>query len=182
MTSVFKPLKSVNSLILVGIMASMGLAATAQTVAPAAPATTAAPAKAGPHAEGRRHDPAKMQARVAKRLTELKAQLKITPAQEAAWTSYSAAMQPPVGSGAKPDRAALKAEFAKLSTPERIDKMRALRSERMATMNNAMDQRGEATKTLYAALSADQKKVMDSQPMGRGGKGHGGHHGHHSKV
>jgi protein CpxP len=45
MTSVFKPLKSVNSLILVGIMASMGLAATAQTVAPVQPAPSATAAR-----------------------------------------------------------------------------------------------------------------------------------------
>lgn len=39
MTSMFKPLKSVQSLVLAGIMATAALAATAQTVAPAAPAT-----------------------------------------------------------------------------------------------------------------------------------------------
>ncbi|MDO8441758.1 MAG: hypothetical protein Q7S97_11250, partial [Polaromonas sp.] len=79
MTSVLKPLKSVNSLLLVGIMATMGLAATAQTMAPA---TSAAPSKedsyAGKHMG--RHDPAKMQAHRARRQAELKAELKLTPA------------------------------------------------------------------------------------------------------
>lgn len=182
MTSLFTPLKSVPSLILVGIMASAALAATAQTVAPAAPASAAAPAKAGGHHGDRmgRHDPAQMQARIAKHQAELKAKLKLTPAQEGAWTAFTAAMQPPVH-GARPDRAAIKAELDTLTTPERIDKMRALRVQRMAEMRAAMDKRGDATKTFYAALSPEQQKVFDSQRMGRGGMGHGGHHGQHHK-
>ena len=182
MTSMFKPLKSVNTLILAGIMATATLAATAQTVAPAAPATSAAPAKAGGPQGDRmgRHDPAKMQARMAKHQAELKAKLKVTPAQESAWTTFTAAMQPPAH-GARPDRAAMKAEFDKLTTPQRIDKMRELRAQRTTEMNAAMDKRGDATKTFYSALSAEQQKVFDSQRMGWGGKGGKGHHGQHPK-
>jgi hypothetical protein len=60
--------------------------------------------------------------------------------------------------------------------------MRAMRSQRMAEMNASMDKRADASKTFYAALNADQKKVFDSQRMGRGpgdkgGMGHGGGHG-----
>lgn len=177
MTSMFKPLKSVQSLVLAGIMATAALAATAQTVAPAAPATAGAPAKTGGHHGDHmgRHDPAQMQARIAKHQAELKAKLKLTPAQEGAWTAFTASRQPPVH-GARPDRAAMKAEFDKLTTPERIDKMRALRAQRMAEMSAAMDKRGDATKTFYAALSPEQQKVFDSQRMG-----HGGHHGQHHK-
>ncbi len=175
MTSVFKPLKSVNSLILVGIMASMGLAATAQTMAPAAPTTSTAPVKPGPQAGERRHDPAMMQAYIAKRQSELKNKLQLTPAQEGAWTSYTATLQRPVH-GARPTPEQ-RAELEKLPTPERIDKMRALRTQRMAEMSAAMDKRDEATQTFYATLSAEQKKVFDSQRMGRGAHGHGGHHG-----
>ena len=181
MTSMFKPLKSVNTLLLAGIMATAGLAATAQTVAPPAPAEQLTPVKPGA-AKGERmgrHDPAKMQARIAKHQAELKAKLKLTPAQEGAWTAYTASMQPPVH-GARPDRAAMKAEFDKLTTPQRIDKMRELRAQRMAEMNAAMDKRGDATKAFYAALSPEQQKVFDSQRMGRGGMGHHGH-GQHQK-
>ena len=71
-------------------------------------------------------------------------------------------MQPPVH-GARPARAAMKAEFDKLTTPERIDKMRTLRAQRMTEMNAAMDKRGDATKTFYAALNATQKKVFDAE-------------------
>lgn len=189
MTSMFKPLKSVNTLLLAGIMATAGLAATAQTVAPPAPAEqVTTPAKPGA-AKGERmgrHDPAQMQARIARHQAELKAKLKLTPAQEGAWTTFTASMQPPVHA-ARPDRAAMKAEFDKLTTPQRIDKMRELRAQRMTEMNAAMDKRGDATKAFYAALSPEQQKVFDSQPMGRGGmggmggKGHHGHHGQHHK-
>lgn len=186
MTSIFKPLKSVNTLVLAGLMAAGSMAAVAQTAAPAAPATPAtasAPAKPGPHAghHGKhRYDPAKVQARIAKHQAELKAKLAISPAQEPAWSAYTAALQPQARSAAaRPDRAAMRAEFAKLTTPERIDKMNALRTQRMADMNAAMTKRGDATKTFYAALNADQQKVFDEQRMNRGGKGRGGHQGHH---
>ena len=185
MTSVFKPLKSVNTLVLAGIMAAASMAAVAQTAAPTAPAATAtAPAKVGPHAGKHRHDPKKMQermqARIAKHQAELKAKLAIAPAQEAAWSTYTAALQPQVRSAAaRPDHAAMRAEFEKLTTPQRIDKMNALRTQRMADMNAAMTKRGDAIKTLYAALNADQQKVFDTQRMNHGGKSRGGHHGHH---
>ena len=65
-------------------------------------------------------DPAKMQSWMDKRNASLKAVLKLTAAQEGAWTTYTAAMTPPVGMmGTRPDRA----EMEKLTTPERIDKM-----------------------------------------------------------
>ncbi|MEO8024094.1 Spy/CpxP family protein refolding chaperone [Polaromonas sp.] len=183
MTSMFKPLKSVNTLLLAGIMATAGLAATAQTVAPAAPAEQVSPAKAGSAKGNRmgRHDPAKMQARIAKRQAELKAKLALTPAQDGAWSAYTAAMQPPARPTARPDRAAMKAEFDKLTTPQRIDKMREMRAQRMAAMNTAMDKRGDATKSFYAALSPEQQKTFDSQRMSRGGMGGKGHHGHHGQ-
>lgn len=104
-------------------------------------------------------DPARMQARMDKRNAELKAQLKITPAQESAWTTYTSAMAPPADLMAKrPDPA----ELAKLTTPERIDKMKALRAQHMSEMTAAMDKRGEATKALYAALTPEQQKAFDT--------------------
>ena len=105
------------------------------------------------------HDPAKMQAMVAKRQAAMKSKLNITPAQEGAWTSFTAAMQPPAGMHTRPTPEQ-RADFDKLGTPERIDKMRAMRTQRMAAMSAQMDKRGEAIKTLYAALSPEQQKVM----------------------
>ena len=107
-------------------------------------------------------DPAKMQAWMDKRQAILKAELKLTPAQEGAWTTYTAAMKPPADMlTQRPDPA----EMAKLPTPERIDKMKTLRAQHMADMNTAMDKRGEATKTFYATLTPEQQKVFDANAM-----------------
>jgi hypothetical protein len=96
----------------------------------------------------------------AKHLADLKAKLKITASQEAAWTTFTEAMKPPAGMmGKHPDRA----EMDKLTTPERIDKMRAMHKEHMAEMEAAMDKRADATKTFYAALSTEQKKTFDAE-------------------
>jgi periplasmic protein CpxP/Spy len=169
-------------LVAAGLCATLGVAAIAQTQAPNTPPTAGAQAQGqrGMHAQGPQ-DPARaermrarMQERMAKRLGELKAQLRITPAQEGTWTTWTTALQP----GARmqrPDRA----EFARLTTPERIDRMRALRTAR----NAAMDQRLEATKSFYASLSSEQKAVFDAVGMrylggGKGGHGFGGRDGH----
>ena len=158
-------LKSLNSLVLAGLLATVGASAMAQVPPASIPAAAAAAERQrDEHRMMGRHDPAKMQAWMAKRQAELKAKLKITPAQEGAWTSFTAAMQPPAAMRPRPTTEQ-RAEFDKLSTPERIDKMRAMRTQRMADMNAAMDRRGEATKSLYAALSAEQQKIFDAEHM-----------------
>ena len=129
---------------------------------------------------------AHMRARHAQHLQELKAKLQITPAQEGAWNSFSAAMQPPTPPA---ERGRQAQEMAQLSTPERLDRMKALRTQRQAEMNAAMDRRAEAAKTFYASLTPEQKKVFDSEtarmmrpggPQGRSDHHHGGEHGNHS--
>lgn len=134
---------------------------------------------AGGMHEGRGHermgtmDPAKMQAWMDKRNADLKAALKITPAQEGAWTTYTAAMKPPADlMGKHPDRA----EMDKLTTPERIDKMKTLRTQHMTDMMTAMDKHGEATKAFYATLTPEQKKTFDDRAMRHQGgeRRHGG--------
>lgn len=156
---------------------AIGFAASAQP-APAPVAPGAGPG--GPPHMMEHHgrmDPSKMhermQQRMAQRQAQLKQKLQITPAQEGAWTAYVTAMQPP-GNMPRMNRD----EFAKLTTPERIDRMRALRAAHQVEM----DKRGDATKTFYAALTAEQKKVFDAESSrGPRGGGHGGHHGggHH---
>ena len=106
-----------------------------------------------------RMDPAKMEAMRARHLADLKTRMKITPAQEGAWTTFSGAMKPPAHTMDRPDRATLD----KLTTPERIDKMRELRAKHHADRQAAMDQRDQAIKTLYATLTDEQKKVMDAE-------------------
>jgi Spy/CpxP family protein refolding chaperone len=173
-----KPLASINSLVLAAVLATAGASVMAQT-APAA--GTAAAGMPGERMMGHR-DPARMQAWMAKRQAALKAKLSITPAQEGAWTAFTAAMQPPARH-ARPTPEQ-RAEFASLTTPERIDKMRALRTQRMAEMNAAMDQRGEATKAFYAALNPEQQKTFDAEHAKFGQRGGRGHHEggmHHRK-
>lgn len=117
----------------------------------------------GEHRMGRA-SPEKMQAYMDKRSAELKAALKITPEQEAAWTTFNTAMKPPADMQAqRMDRDSM----AKLTTPERIDKMQAMQAERHA----AMEQRAKATKAFYATLTEAQKKVFDEQAMRHGRKG-----------
>ena len=127
-----------------------------------------------------RHDPAHMQAWMAKREAVLREKLKITPAQEAEWNRFTAAMQATAGWGQRltPEQ---RAEIDTLATPERIDKMRALRIQRMADRTVALDSRGTATKVFYAALSPEQQKTFDAEHRStaqyhRNGHHHGGMH------
>lgn len=171
-------LKSLHSVVLAGLLASVGGVALAQApaAAPAAssPGAGPMPGPGGGHRMMDRHDPARMQAWIARHQADLKARLKITPAQEAAWSSYTAAMQPPAHPAQlTPEQ---RAEIGKLPTPERIDRMRALRNQRMNEMNAAMDKHDEATKAFYAALSPEQKKIFDAEHPKRGAReGHPGH-------
>lgn len=174
-----------KNVLLAGLLATLGATAMAQTPAPAdaAPPPPAATQKAprahggpgGPGAEGMHHrDPAKMQAFIAKRLAELKAKLKITAEQEPAWAAFTGSMKPPA-----PPARGERAEFAKLTTPERLDRLHALRVAR----NLEMDKREDATKTFYGTLNAEQKTTFDAESlrmlerMGPGG--HGGPRGDH---
>ena len=181
-------LKSFNALILASVLATTG-AAMAQT-ANAAPATAASSASEQTGPRGNHHrighrDPAKMQARMDEHLTALKSRLKITPAQEGAWNTFTATMTPPARMGERAtteQRADYAKDYAKLSTPERIDKMRVLRTQRMAEMTASMDQRGEAIKSFYAVLDPEQQKIFDAEHRKMGQrKGHGGGWGHHEQ-
>jgi Spy/CpxP family protein refolding chaperone len=176
---------SLNRLVLAGLLATVGAGgALAQSQMSGDMPARHASGGMGQGGQGMgQHDPAKMQARIAQHQAEMKALLKITPAQEPAWSRYTAAMQPPAH--AAPPTREQRAEIDKLPTPERIDKMRALRTQRMAEMNAAMDKRDEATKALYAALTPEQQKTFDSkhpkpgQHPGAGpGEGPGPHAGH----
>lgn len=166
---------SLNRFILAGLLAVAG-SAMAQAPAAVSPPPPSGHI-AGHDAHGRmgaRHDPAKMQAWIAKHQAELKAKLQITPAQEGDWSRYIAAMQPPAHDArSTPEQ---RAELDKLPTPERIDKMRALRTQRMNEMNAIMDKRDEATKTFYASLSPEQKKTFDAERTKKHGPHQGGRH------
>ena len=172
-------------LLTAAVLAGLGIGAIAQTQAPTTPPAGGPRMMQGQPGmqDGARMErfraerQQRMAQRMAERLNVLKAQLKITPAQEGAWTAWTTAIQP-TARPQRPDRA----EMQRLSTPERIDRMRALRAAR----NAEMDKRFDATKSFYASLAPEQKAVFDAVGMrfarkggmGRGGDGHrhGGHH------
>lgn len=165
----------------------------AMTTAPTAPTAGAAAQDGRHHHAGERHhghkaggqhhgNRAEHRAEYrAKHLAALKSDLKLTAAQEPAWTAFTASMQPGERA-ARLDRSGME----QLTTPERIDRMRALRAQHAAEA----DRRGEATKTFYAALTPEQQKTFDAKSHrghrmagmagmkgGEGRHGHGAHHG-----
>jgi hypothetical protein len=151
-------------LLAAGLVASLGLSAAFAQTPPA----------------GRQHDPARMEQRIAKmqehraqRLADLKAKLQIHAAQETAWNAWVAALQP-TARGERPDRD----QIAAMTTPQRIDYMRARRAERAAVA----DQRGEVTKSFYGVLSPAQQKVFDTETLRKGKGRHHGGGGHHGRA
>jgi len=174
---VFLPRK----LMVTAVLAALTPFSWAQTPPPAgpavAPASVAAPAPgamrhAHPHHHAQAgakyhgshpmmsaaHSPeqhaAAMQEHRAQHHAQLKQALQLSPAQESAWTEFTAAMEH------APGHARLDPEsMQQLSTPERIDRMRALRTQRAAEA----DRRGDAVKAFYAQLNPAQQKTFDSQ-------------------
>jgi len=117
----------------------------------------------------------RMGERMAKREAELKTALKLTAAQEAAWGTFTSAMKPPAFDNKnRPNRE----DMAKLTTPQRIEKMQALKAEHDAHMTKRL----EATKAFYNTLTPEQQKVFDAQTHGMGPHpGHPGDRGDHDK-
>ena len=168
-------------LLTAGLLAGLAASAFAQTPPAGTPGRGEGQQfahRAGPMDPARMQEHrARMEQRMAERMEFFKFKLKVTPAQEGAWNAWTSAIKPAANRPQRPDRA----EFERLSTPERIDRMRAMRVSRQAEMDKKMD----ATKTFYAVLNADQKKVFDSESMQMlqrhgGGRGdHGGGERHH---
>lgn len=115
----------------------------------------AAPERERMRGEGQEQRMERWQQRRAEHMAQFKADLQLTPAQESAWTDFTAAMQP----GQRHARLDPREGMENLTTPERIDRMRAVRIQRAAEA----DRRGDAVKAFYAALSAPQQKTFDLQ-------------------
>ncbi|HUR88947.1 MAG TPA: Spy/CpxP family protein refolding chaperone [Ramlibacter sp.] len=157
-----------KSIAAAAVLAACGLAAQAQT--PAAP-----PMHDGKmHEQMHEHMQKRMQERSQRRMDSFKRILQITPNQDGAWNTWTAAMRP--SHAAMQQRHHAREEFARMSTPERIDRMRQMRAQR----NAEMDRRADATKALYAQLTPPQQKAFDEVSMKflHRARGHrGGHHG-----
>lgn len=83
----------------------------------------------------------------------LKAELQITPAQEAAWNAYTTAYS----TAFVPSRDLSPKEFNALTTPERLNFLKTMRQEDNAFINKRFD----ATVAMYNQLSDQQKKRFD---------------------
>jgi LTXXQ motif family protein len=106
---------------------------------------------------------AAMASHVDGRLAYLKAELKITEAQEPLWKAYEAAAR----DNAKDMLARCTTKMnpkgaAGLSLPDRLD----LREQFMAARLESLRAMDKALKPLYAALSEDQKKTADQMSWG----------------
>ena len=130
-----------------------------------------APPAAGAPAAHHHRDPAEMRARRAERL---RAALQLQPSQDAALNAYLDAMKPPGGM----DRRGVHGqpgETARLTTPERLDKMLARADEHRTRMVAHV----AAVKQFYAQLTPSQQKAFDAMgPMmhRHGGFGERGFH------
>lgn len=109
------------------------------------------------------------------RAEAFKQKLQLTPAQEPAWNTFMQSMRP----NAESRQARLDMQgMDQLTTPERIDRMRALRAQRAAEM----DRRGDAVKSFYATLTPAQQKTFDAEGTrmyGQRGAQWGKHMGEH---
>lgn len=104
---------------------------------------------------------------IAKRQARLHDQLKLTAAQEPAWTTFIAAAPKPSGPRGEHQ------EMEKLAAPERLERSIAVSRQRIAVQETQL----ASLKTFYAVLTPEQRKVFDdSVPGGKHG-GWGGHHG-----
>ena len=115
--------------LMVGLLAGSGILAASSFAMPGGDPA----GKPGCEARHGQKDPAKWEARRAEHLSGLKAKLNLAPEQEAAWNTFTSASQPGMHRMGG-DQKAMRDEFAKLSTPERIDRMQARSEMRRAEM------------------------------------------------
>ena len=159
-------------LLLGGAILALGLssAATAQPAPPSAMMDGMRDAgPRGEFGERRRLDPAE---RAARRAQTLRDTLQLTSAQEPALGAFVQAMTPPAGMREK--MRAERGQRAEMTTPERLELMKARMEQRQVQFTR----RADATMRFYGQLSPSQKRAFDAmRPMGRGGKHHdgGGH-------
>lgn len=140
-----------------GLILAAGLHVAAQAQPAAGP---------GPRQGAERMQRLDTEAMAARRAEHLRAALQLRPDQEAALRTFVDAAKRP----ARADRVR-PTPGQGLTTPQRLDRQQAMMRERMARF----EQRAEATKRFYAALSPAQQKAFDAMKPGDGKRG--GRHG-----
>ena len=153
--------------LMVGLIAGSGILAASSFAMPAG----GTEGKAGCEARHGQKDHGKWEEQRAKHLSELKEKLKLTPEQATAWGVFASASQPGMRRMGG-DRQAMQGEFARLNTPQRLDKMLAMSDLRRARML----ERSQATKAFYAQLTPEQQGVFDAEAMPGRHRGHDRHH------
>jgi hypothetical protein len=109
---------------------------------------------------------------IEKRLETLHTELKLSPSQEPAWNAWSGQVKAHIKEAKehRPDWRALES----LPAPERMEKMLAQGKERLSKLEEGL----AAMKTFYAALSPEQRQILDKQSnFFRPGGGLRGKHG-----
>jgi protein CpxP len=157
-----------KSIAAAAVLAACGLAAQAQTTPPAG--AQHMQMHDGEQMHQRMQE--RMQQHMQRRMERLKRILQIAPNQEGAWNNWVAAMRPNPANIEQ--RHKMHEEFARMSTPERIDRMRQMHAQRAAEM----DRRGDATKAFYAQLTGPQQKAFDEISLKFMHGKHGGHGEH----
>lgn len=132
---------TLRHLLLVSALAAISLPALSRPDAPPEADPTQRRAAMREHFEGH----------LARRATDLRERLGLTPEQESAWTDYLAALRP--GAAINPEA------LAAMTTPERLDKLREMHQQRAA----AFERRDHATRAFYAKLSPTQQKTFDEE-------------------
>jgi len=123
----------------------------------------------GEHARMGMMGEAAMQQRVDRRLTALKAQLKITDAQTKAWDGYAGAVRDAAKVMVE-QRKAMHEKAAGSTLPQRLDLHEAMMVSHLEHLRKTKT----AAAALYAVLTDEQKKIADTAmtgPMRRGMQG-----------
>jgi hypothetical protein len=170
----------VSALALAAVL-GVGAAAHGQTPPPQRQPGAMGYPEAGTWAPGSRLRQAEHEAAHLKALHDA---LNIRPDQEEAFRAFAAASTRPPGEERKPEEMGReRQEMAGMTTPERLDAMSRKMDEHMQRARERFQRHAAAVKALYAALSPEQRRTLDSLPglTGHGDKGHGdmgmGHHG-----
>ena len=133
-------------------VASLGLGSAALAASDPGPASSGE----GSHWSAFGSHGAKSAERIARRQAALHDKLSLSPAQEAAWKTFTDKLQ--ATAPARPEGAS----SVTMTAPERAD--------RMVTFLQAAQQRAavraQAVKEFYSALSPEQQKIFDSQFQG----------------
>lgn len=117
--------------------------------------TTAAPAGRHGHTFNKEQMQARMAEMWAKHQAKLHDLLKLTAAQEPAWTTYQAAIKPAPHTGEH-------TPMSTLPAPERLSKMIEMTKQRTTAMEGHL----AALNAFYGTLTADQKAIFDANTMG----------------